>query len=181
LESEPLNAAELQSLAVSRLADIAHDLRHGDSNLGTVFKRLLNETEVQNWVASELRNRQGQAYSVEREPHVAEEKEPDIRLQARAADASVPIEVKDTMSGWSLEELERGMTEQLCKRYLRARNQRHGIYLIAHRKPRRWRHDGNMIQFADVVKHLQELAESAAVQGADAPQVRVCTIDVSDI
>jgi hypothetical protein len=181
LESQPLNAAELQSLAVSRLEDIAHDLRHGDSNLGTIFKRLINETEVQNWVASELRSRQGQAYSVEREPHVAQEKEPDIRLQARAVDASVPIEVKDTMSGWSLQELERGMTEQLCGRYLRARNQRHGLYLIAHRKSRRWRRNGKMIRFETLVTHLQDLADSLATQGADAPQVRVSTIDVSDL
>ena len=181
LESQPLNAAELQSLAVSRLEDIAHDLRHGDSNLGGVFKRLLNETEVQNWVASELRSRQAQAYSVEREPHVAGEKEPDIRLQARAADASVPLEIKDTMSGWSLAELERGLIVQLCGQYLRARNQRYGIYLIAHRKPRQWRRDGKMIQFKSVVTHLRDVAESLAAQSETAPRVCVCTIDVSDI
>jgi hypothetical protein len=180
-ENQPLSAADLQSLAVSRLEDIAHDLRHGDSNLGRVFKRLDDENEVQNWVASELRSRQGQAYSVEREPHVAAEKKPDIRLQARAVDASVPIEVKDTLSDWSLKELEHGLTGQLCGRYLRARNQRHGIYLIVHRQPRRWRRDGKMIKFETLVTHLQDLADSLAARGADTPMVRLCAIDVSDI
>src|SRR5882724_10748229 len=82
-ETPPHTAEELQAMGVSRLADLAHDLRHGDFTLGTLIKRLESENEVQRWVASELRNRQGQAYSLEREPHVADEKEPDIRLRSR--------------------------------------------------------------------------------------------------
>jgi hypothetical protein len=171
-------------LAVSRLADIAHDLRHGDFTLGTILKRLTNENEVQRWVASDLRNRQGQAYSLEREPHVADEKEPDIRLRARTTDASVPIEIKDTGSGWSLKDLETGLTDQLCGRYLRARNARHGIYLIVHRQPRAvgwFDQSGNALQFDAVVTHLQRLADSIAVQSPEAPEVRVCSIDISDM
>lgn len=57
------------------------------------------------WVASELRSRQGRAYSIEREPHVFDEKEPDIRLRAKESDASLPIEIKVPES-WSLNELE---------------------------------------------------------------------------
>ncbi|MGH8139283.1 MAG: hypothetical protein ACREVV_14005 [Steroidobacteraceae bacterium] len=113
-EAPPRTAEELQTLGSSRLMDIEYDLHHGDFTLGTFFKRLETENEVQRWVASELRNRQGQAYSLEREPHVADEKEPDIRLRSRATDVSVPIEIKDTGSGWSLKDLEKGLTEQLC-------------------------------------------------------------------
>ncbi|MGH8217723.1 MAG: hypothetical protein ACREUT_04030 [Steroidobacteraceae bacterium] len=165
-EVAPASAADLQTLAVSRLADIAYDLRHGDFTLGTIFKALKNENEVQRWVAHELRNRRGQAYSLEREPHVADEKEPDIRLQARAGDASVPVEIKDTASDWGLKDLEKGLTEQLCGRYLRARNSRHGIYMITHRKPRRWLDGtGQSIEFSTVVGHLQALADSIAEQG----------------
>ena len=61
-------------------------------------------------MANELRNRQGRAYSVEREPHVVDEKEPDIRLRAKASDASLPIEVKVPES-WSLAELEEALTD----------------------------------------------------------------------
>jgi hypothetical protein len=152
--------------------------------LGTLLKRLVGENEVQRSMASELRNRQGQAYSLEREPHVADEKEPDIRLRARATDVSVPIEIKDTDSGWSLPDLERGLTEQLCGRYLRPRDGRYGRYLIVHRNPRPngWRDAaGGFIQFDAVIAHLQALADSISIQGADAPQVRVCSIDVSDM
>jgi hypothetical protein len=181
-ETPPGTAEELQALGVSRLLDLAHDLRHGDFTLGTLLKRLRNENEVQRSIANELRNRQGQAYSLEREPHVADEKEPDIRLRSRATDVSVPIEIKDTDSGWSLSDLERGLTEQLCGRYLRTREGRYGIYLIVHRHPRPngWRDaTGEFIQFDAVIAHLQALADS--VQGGEGPWVRVCSIDVSDM
>jgi hypothetical protein len=171
----------LLAVAVSRLADIAHDLHHGDFTLGTIFKDLRVENEVQRWVASELRNRQGDAYSLEREPHVAGEKAPDIRLLARACGAAVPIEIKDTASDWSLSDLEKGLTEQLCGRYLRARASRHGIYLITHRQPRSWRKDGKAIAFSAVISHLRALTASIAAQGVDAPQVQICTIDVSSM
>ena len=183
-ETPPRTAEELQSLAVSRLMDLVHDLRHGDFTLGTVFKRLENENEVQRWVASELRNRQGQAYSLEREPHVADDKEPDIRLRSRATDVSVPIEIKDTGSGWSLKDLEKGLTDQLCGQYLRARGGQYGIYLIVHRnsRPVGWMDAaGNPMQFDALLVHLQALADSIATQSADAPQVRVCSVDVSDM
>jgi hypothetical protein len=184
VDTPPRTAAELQALAISRLLDLAYDLRHGDFTPGTLLKPLTSENEVQRWVGLELRNRQGQAYSLEREPHVADEKEPDIRLQARAADASVPIEIKDTGSDWSLPDLERGLTQQLCGQYLRTRSGRYGIYLIVHRHPRPhgWRNaEGNFIQFDAVIDYLQAVTDSIAIQGADAPQVRVCSIDVSDM
>jgi hypothetical protein len=183
-ETPPRTAEELRTLGVSRLMDLAHDLHHGDFTLGTFFKRLENENEVQRWVASELRNRQGQVYSLEREPHVADEKEPDIRLRSRATDVSVPIEIKDTGSDWSLKDLEKGLTEQLCGQYLRARGGQYGIYLIVHRNPRPvgWIDTaGNPMQFGALIVHLQSLADSMAIQSADAPQVRVCWIDVSDM
>ena len=66
----------------------------------STLKRLQNEREVQVWVANELRARKGRAYTGEREPHVVEEKEPDIRLQASGSDASLPIEIKVAES-WS--------------------------------------------------------------------------------
>lgn len=180
----PRTAEDLQALAVSVLMDLAHDLHHGDLTLGTLLKRLENENEVQRFVAGELRSRQGQAYSLEREPAVADEKEPDIRLRSRATDVSVPIEIKDTASGWSRNDLEGGLTEQLCGQYLRARDGQYGIYLIVHRHPRPvgWLDAaGQPMQFEALIAHLQALADSITSQSADAPKVRVCSIDVSDM
>ena len=95
-----------------------------------------------------LRRSQGRSYTVEREPHVVDENEPDIRARA-ANDASVPIEIKVAES-WTFEELKAALVLQLCGRYLRARGGRHGILLLVHQKARsrgwtksnRWPLDG---------------------------------------
>jgi hypothetical protein len=41
--------------------------------------------------------------------------------------------------------------------------------------------DGHVFQFGAVISYLQRLADSIAGQAAEAPQVRVCTIDVSNM
>jgi hypothetical protein len=107
-----------------------------EHSIGRLFQKLENENEVQRWVAYELWHRQHRAYSCEREPHVADEKESDIRLQARAAQAS--------LKGWS--------------------NVR-----------------GELLSFAQVLAHLQVLADRIAGKDSDSPQVQVCAIDVSDL
>ena len=122
----PTTPPDLQEVAARRLSDIQHAMLHGDFAQGRTVKNLPNETEVQKWAATELRNRQGRAYSVEREPHVVDEKEPDIRLRAKASDVSLPIEVKVPES-WSLAELEEALRDQLAGRYLRAQDGKHGI------------------------------------------------------
>jgi hypothetical protein len=77
---------------------------------------------------------------VEREPHVADEKEPDVRLRAKVTDTSVAVEIKVPES-WTVEQLEDALSDQLCGRYLRARDARHGILLLVHQKskPKGWK------------------------------------------
>jgi hypothetical protein len=134
-------------------------------------------------VATELRSRQGRAYSVEREPHVADEKAPDIRLRAKASDASLPIEVKVPES-WSLAELEEALNEQLAGRYLRAQDAKHGILLLVHQQARSrgWAAaDGSFLAFEQVVAHLRKIAEQTAGSAQDTPQALIEVIDVSEV
>lgn len=130
-ETEPRTPRDLQLVGLRRLADMQHDLHHDDFQQGETLAGLENEKVVQKWTADRLRLKQGRSYSVEREVHVADEKEPDIRLRAKATDASVPIEIKVAES-WKLEELEGALTNQLCEKYLRAKDGRHGILLLVH-------------------------------------------------
>jgi hypothetical protein len=134
-ETEPQTARDLQLVGLRRLADMQHDLHHGDFQQGETLAGLENEKAVQKCIADRLRLKQGRSYSVEREVHVAGEKEPDIRLRAKATDASVPIEIKVAES-WRLEQLEGALTDQLCERYLRAQDGRHGILLLVHEAPK---------------------------------------------
>jgi hypothetical protein len=181
-EAAPSTEKDLQRTVLRRLDDMQHNLLHSDFAQGATVKALPNENAVQNWIGDRLRLKQGRAYSVEREPHVVDEKEPDVRLRAKASDASVAVEIKVAES-WSLGELEAAMTDQLCGRYLRAREARHGILLLVHQHVRAkgWQDTGTaeFLTFSEVVDRSRVLAGRIAGTDPDAPQPEVATLDVS--
>jgi hypothetical protein len=182
-ETAPSTAKDLQLVMLRRLADIQHDLLHSDFAQGQTVSALPDERSVQNWVAERLRLKQGRSYSVEREPHVVEEKEPDVRLRAKVTDASVPLEIKIAES-WTLGQLESALVDQLCGRYLRAQDARHGVLLLVHLKsrPLGWSVPGESIflTFAEVVAHLRTRAAQIAAASPKAPQPEIAVVDVSD-
>ena len=108
---------------------------HDDFSQGQTLKGIGSEKEVQKWVADRLRLKQGRSFSVEREPHVVDEKEPDVRIRAKATDANVSMEIKVAES-WSLTELDNALEVQLCGRYLRSDQGRYGVLLLVHQKAR---------------------------------------------
>ena len=180
-DTAPQTPRDLQRVAMRRISDIDHDLHHADFAQGVTLKRLQNEREVQVWVANELRARRARAYTGEREPHVVEEKEPDIRLQASGSDASLPIEIKVAES-WSLTGLEKALKVQLGGRYLRAKDAKHGILLLVHKEPHTWDGpDGEKWQLPDVVRHLRAMADTVASGGQTEPQAEIAVIDVTDV
>jgi hypothetical protein len=182
-DDTPRTGADLLLLARRRLEDIEHDLRQGDFAQGKTLREIQGgERAVQNFIADRLRAKQARAYSVEREVHVVDEKEPDIRLRAAATDASVPIEVKDLESDWSLADLETALRDQLCGQYLRDRNHRHGVLLLVQRRtrPLGWRNAGGVMwRLEDVVSHLRNIAAAISAGGSDAPVAEVIVVDVA--
>jgi hypothetical protein len=92
------------------------------------------------------------------------------------------MEIKVAES-WTLKQLEEALETQLCKRYLRARDGRHGVLLLVHQKarPKGWKDTarGVFLSFNDVVARLS--ARAARIAGAhhDSPQPEVCALDVS--
>jgi hypothetical protein len=180
-EHLPQTPLDLQRLLLARLVDLQYSLLHDDFAQGSTLRGLSGERAVQNWMADYLRRSQGRSYSIEREPHAVDEKEPDIRARA-ANDASVPIEIK-VPETWTLKQLEAALNAQLCGQYLRAREGRHGILLLVHQKPRArgWSDPttGRGLNFADVVERLRELAKSIAGSDADSTQPEIAVIDVS--
>jgi hypothetical protein len=179
-ETQPQTARDLLMVARRRLADMQYDLLHDDFQQGETLAGLGNERAVQKWIADRLQLKQGGSYSVDREVHVAEEKEPDLRLRAKATDASVPLEVK-VAETWTLPQLEAALTTQLCDQYLRAREGRHGILLLVHQKPRPrgWTRKSKRLSFDAVVARLRTMAAKIAGSASDAPQPEVAVLDVS--
>jgi hypothetical protein len=183
MQRAPTSAADLQRLAIGHLADIQYDLLHDDFAQGAALQMLPYETLVQTWTADRIRSGHQHLYSVERESHVVEEKEPDLRLRAKAADASMPMEIK-VADDWRLRELEAALTEQLCAKYLRARGARHGILLLVYQgRKKRWRENktGTFLTFPAVVDRLKAMAEEMATAGSDMPQPKIAALDVSPV
>ncbi|MBR1188509.1 hypothetical protein [Bradyrhizobium sp. AUGA SZCCT0160] len=180
-ETQPRTPRELQVIGLRRLTDLQYDLIHDDFQQGETLSVLDSEKKVQKFIADRLRLKQGQSYSVEREVHVADEKEPDVRFRAKATDASVPIEIKIAES-WTLGELEDALETQLCDKYLRARESRFGVLLLVHQKPkvRGWTsRTGTKLTFAAVVAHLKKKAINICGSAVDAPQPEIAAIDVT--
>ena len=169
-------------MLLRRLEDMQYDLLHGDFSQGLTLKALPHEVDVQNWVADRLRLKQGLSFSVEREAHVAGEKEPDVRVRAKATDANVAMEIKVTDS-WTLKQLEDALEVQLCGQYLRAKDGRYGVLLLVHQKPRAkgWEDTatGVFLSFEEVVARLSARAAVIAGSHHDAPQPEVAVLDVS--
>ena len=179
----PRNARDLQWLAARKIVDLQHDLLNADYAQGGTVARLPNEVDVQNWMADRLRGAQGRNYSIEREPHVVEEKEPDIRFRAKATDANVPMEIKVAES-WTLQELDDALVMQLIGRYLRDRDNRWGILLLVHQRarPQGWLSAGGAwLTFDQVVSRLRERAYSIAAGNPNAPQVEIAVINVTSV
>ncbi len=175
----PRNPFDLQRLVRRRLTGMQHDLANADFPQGKTLARQPSERDVQIWIAHYLDTRGKRSYSVERESHVADEKEPDIRFRAKSSDASVPMEIK-VAERWTLAELEEALTTQLVRRYLRDQHNRWGILLLVHQKPYRWRKNG-FLSFDQVVTHLRNVACSIASAAPASPQPNVELLDVSAV
>jgi hypothetical protein len=177
----PQTSNDLQRLLIGRLADLQHKLLHDDFAQGSTLAGLPNERAVQIWMADRLQSVRGRSYTIVREPHVVDEKEPDIRANA-ANDARVQLEIK-VVEDCSLSELEQALADQLCGRYLRARGGRHGILLLVHQKSRSrgWAVPGEdrYMDFDEVLNHLRANAKEIAGENPDAPQPEIAVIDVS--
>jgi len=180
----PTTTADLQLLARRRIEDIQHDLINGKFTQGDTLQLLPDENSVQRWIATQFEARQKEAYTVQRETHYAEEKEPDITLISRHSGVELPIEIK-VADGMSIKELEAALVTQLCGQYLRHAPTRHGILLLVHKHARKegWLlEDGKtFISYEAVVERLRNLARTIREQSAMGPQSLVETFDVSRV
>ncbi|HEX3664504.1 MAG TPA: hypothetical protein VHU23_04640 [Rhizomicrobium sp.] len=183
LDVAPSTPDDLQRCALRRIEDIQDDLHNTDFAQGRTLKRLKSETEVQLWVAAQLKHLEKRAYSVERESEVVDGKAPDIRLRAKRSASSLPIEIKVAEDN-TLEQLENALKVQLVGRYLRDRDANRGILLVVHKesRPSGWAVGRQrMLTFSQVVEHLRALADEMATGPSDAPQAKIAVLDVSSI
>jgi hypothetical protein len=183
-ERAPTTAPELQELAHRRIAQIAHDLLHHKFAQGATLKGLPDETAVQNWLGDRFDSLSANAYTVERESHVVDEKEPDITLTSQGAAVSVAIEVK-VVDDMTVDELDAALTDQLCGRYLRHKASRYGVLLLVyqHQRQRGWKlaNQVDLQPWSAVLEHIEALAMDRRRTDPNGPQPTVQCIDVSTV
>ena len=117
---------------------------------------------MQRTIASRLREREKDAYTVTREEEVADGNRTDVRLAAVGSDQKVAVEIKIADNGWSLGDLEHALRNQLAGRYLRHSNCTAGCLLLTYhgRKKKYWIDPvtRRRLAFRDVVSFLKEKA-----------------------
>ena len=83
-------------------------------------------------------------------------------------------------AGW----LDEAVTLQLAGRYLRERDQRHGVLTVVHKRfrPTGWKgENGTFLNFREVIERLKALAYRLGAGGAELARVEIGVIDVSDV
>jgi hypothetical protein len=180
----PTTTADLQLLARRRMEGIQHDLINGRFAQGDTLQGLVDENAVQRWLATQFDMRKAESYTVQRESHYADEKEPDITLISRHSGVELPIEVK-VVDKLTVAQLEAALQTQLCGQYLRHSSIRHGILLLVYQEARTegWELTPRepLVSFDVVLTHLQKLATAIREKSTTGPQPIVAAIDVSRV
>lgn len=169
--------ADLARVTIAVLADIADAFRNADASSRAVVARAEDEEEVQTWLTERLNERRRGRYHAHREAQVADRNEPDIVVSSTSADVQVAIEVKNANMGWTVPQLERAITNQLARDYLRTENRRHGILVVSLHRPRTWRVAGQVWNFDQLMTHLQAFA--AGVKSARTGSVMVTALGIN--
>ncbi|MDT4807859.1 hypothetical protein FQZ97_407130 [compost metagenome] len=173
------NGLQLLNLTFGMLKDLAHF--HGaDASSRSTFVFAREEEHVQEWLAERLTERKGGRFHVHREAQVAERNEPDIVISSTASTAELAIEIKHANKGWTVQQLEKAITSQLVGDYLRTPSRRHGILVVTMHRRRRWKLDGEWLEFPQLIKHLESVAANTVCNRYGSLEVKVVGIDACD-
>ena len=179
--TEPRSDYQLFRLVVRLLRDIKNHIECSENAANRLFVRNGDKEEVfRGGLLGKLSELSLDWFNVVQEKEVDLKQRPDLSVE-RSGLNSLPIEVK-LANSWTVKELLIGLENQLVGQYLRSANIRHGIYVLGNTEPkRRWKLSGALIDFAALVSHIQEQAQSLQAQmrvGIDG--IEVVGIDLSD-
>jgi hypothetical protein len=179
--SEPRSDYQLFRLSVRLLRDIKNHVECSENAANRLWVRNGDKEEIfRGGLLEKLSEQSLDWFNVVQEKEVDLKQRPDLSVE-RAGLNSLPIEVK-LANSWTVKKLLIGLENQLVGQYLRPTNIRHGIYVLGNTQPkRRWELSGAMINFAELVSHIQERASALQAQlreGVD--RIEVVGIDFSD-
>ncbi len=178
----PVKSGEaLLRVVMDVLSDIQSGLFHADATSRPLVARAQNEDEVQKWIAEQMSLRANGRFHVHREAQVARGDKPDIIVSSTAAPFEVAVEVKHGGMPWTVRALERALTWQLARNYLKPATRRHGVLVVSHHGRRTW-HDPDTraaMSFGDLIERLRKIAVAFERNQLGPIEVRVFGIDAS--
>ncbi|QOZ22621.1 hypothetical protein [Bradyrhizobium sp. CCBAU 51753] len=179
LDRTPTNHRELADLAIMRLIDLQDDLENGDESVARVLRRV-EETEMRNFLAHELRGKARGRYTITQEEELADAKRPDLRFHGAGFDAPVPAELK-LAERWTGPRLFERLEVQLSGDYLRDNRSMRGIFVLVNgSNGRQWRlPSGDRVDFNQLLGALREHWSSIAGNHPNVEDITVIGIDLS--
>ena len=180
----PNDSASLFEVMINRLDDFEQHLLYDQFSTVDALRMLDQEIPVRRFISNWMNNNSRNAFKVDQEAVVHDEKRTDIRLNATSADMYATIEVKldDSRFRWSGSDLQDALINQLIGQYLNHERSQVGCLLICLRERRMWENPNTRqkMDLVDTVAWLQSIADGIV---AARPELHIVVkgIDYTDI
>lgn len=180
LDRTPANHRELADLAILRLLDLKDDLENGDDSVAKVLLLVNEETEMRNFLAHQLREKELGRYTISQEEELADDKRPDLRFHGAGFAAPVPVELK-LVDRWTGPKLFERLENQLSGDYLRDNRSSRGIFALVNLSPaKRWQlPSSDLVDFDGLVQALQNHWKSIANKHSHVEDIAIIGIDLT--
>ncbi|MCF6312166.1 MAG: hypothetical protein L3J39_06920 [Verrucomicrobiales bacterium] len=196
-EVMPKDRDSLFRVMMSRLDDLQDNISHHDFVPRRTLQSIDSEEEMQRMLALLLQGSANGAYSIHREPEVADKKRTDIQFSVPGADVESVIEIKVAeKSAWTVANLLDALENQLVGKYLRYETRKAGCLLLTYggyskkcnkcgyeKKPRQhWQHpvSNKCLDFPELVELLQQRANELESERSGAIRLAVFGLDLRD-
>jgi hypothetical protein len=163
------------------LSDIQASFSRDDMSSRSLLERAEDEGEVQAWLAEQMNLRSRGRFHAHCEVQVSDRDKPDIVISSTAARVELAVEVKHGGKRWTVRDLERALTNQLARKYLKPETRRHGVLVVSYHRQRTWREPETreILKFQNVIERLKTLAQGVVRNDFGHVEVRVFGIDTS--
>jgi len=180
-ELPPHDRDSLFRVMMERLSDIQHDLDNHDFSIKERWRECTKESQVQELPAKELDDKRRNAYMIQREVEVINDKKPDLLLSTTDGNNKAVIEMKYA-NNWTINKLEKALNDQLVDQYLKHDSCRVGCLFLSLHKHKEWDlgegENKQRINFKRLIRHLKEKAERLEVEYDGSIRLNVFGLDL---
>ncbi|QGJ68668.1 Hypothetical protein PBC10988_3290 [Planctomycetales bacterium 10988] len=178
-EKDPRTCEDLYLILCDRLNDIKYQVELSDNSIRDEVRLDHDEKALCRWIARKLHDQARGRYIAPLEVEIDQGKRPDIRPE-NADIPPVPFEVK-WAERWSYNQLVESLNKQLVGQYLRAHENRYGIFLLGYideDEKKRWYDKGSSrLCFRKLIENLQSKANQLVEQNPNIYAIKVIGID----